>query len=99
MSKINKTKDKASKKSLVTEDYEYFAESCFSYLASTSNYEIVTSTTEDGEYLEQAHYNYIKNELAKTETVILYTYKVGNLDLVINPLNLKYLVLEDGEYH
>lgn len=98
MPKLKKTK-KAPKKELTTEDYEYFASSCFSYLASTSNYEIISSMTEDGKFLEPEHYNHIKNELAKTKTIILYTYKIGNKDLVINPLSLKYLVIEDGEYH
>jgi len=90
---------KSPKNNIITEDYEYFAQSCFSYLASTSNYEIVASETEDGELLKQEHYDFIKNELAKTQTKILYTYKVGNRDLVVNPTSLKYLVVEDGEYH
>lgn len=81
------------------EEIENFNSSFLSHLAGTANYEIVPTEPEDGAFLSEEHYRMIKKECAKIGAVILYSYKIGNLTLVVNPKNMKTIVLNDGEAH
>jgi hypothetical protein len=82
------------------EDIENFNTSFLSHLAGTSNYELVPTENEFGEYLEDGHYKLIKKECAKTGAKILYTYSISpNISIVIEPKSLKSIILQEGELH
>ncbi len=81
------------------EDIENFNSSFLSHLAGTANYELVPTETEDGHVLQAEHYKLIKKECAKIGAVILYSYKVGNQQIVVNPKTMKIVMLTEGEAH
>jgi len=80
------------------EDIENFNSSFLSHLAGTANYEIVPTEAEYGVFLEEEHYRLIKKECVKIGAVILYSYKVGNQTIVINPKTMKTVVLHEGKH-
>lgn len=81
------------------DDIEDFNNSFLSHLAGTANYEIVPTEPEDGQFLKEEHYKLIKKEAAKLGAVILYSYRIGNTTLVVNPKTMKMVVLKEGEAH
>lgn len=81
------------------DDLENFNSSFLSHLAGTANYEIVPTESEEGIFLKEEHYRLIKKECAKIGAVILYSYKVGNATIVVNPKTMKTVVLHEGEAH
>lgn len=97
----------ANKLGLTTEQYlkliddvENFNNSYLSYLAGTAKYEIVPTQLDDEHYLEEKHYKLVKKECAKVGAKILYSYSVGaKQTIVINPSNLKTIVIQEGEAH
>lgn len=81
------------------EDIENFNNSYVSHLAGTANYEIVPTEDENGHFLKDEHYKIIKKECAKIGAVLLYTYAIGKNTIVINPRNMRSLVISEGEAH
>lgn len=82
------------------EELQNFHDSFLSYLAGTANYEVIPTEIDVGEFLEQEHYESVKKECNKIGAKVLYSYTLGKLTVVLNPSNLKTVVVqEDGEAH
>lgn len=80
-------------------DLENFNFSSISHLAGTANYEIIPTESEDGTFLKEEHYRLIKKECAELGAAILYSYKIGNATIIVNPKTMKTVVLREGEAH
>ena len=82
------------------EDVENFSHSYLSYLAGTAKYEVVPTEIDVDQYLHDQQYNMIKKECAKIGAKVLYTYNISkDTTVILNPTNLKILVIHQGETH
>lgn len=95
--KVKKSKPKQKKElELTPEEYdqlsakvEEFQDSFLSFLAGTSQFEIIPTTDEFGEPISEENLNLIKRECKRLGFKILYSVDNGKYILVINPETMK----------
>ncbi len=84
----------------LTNSLEDFQESVFSFLAGTSQFEIVPTTDEFGNPIPEKNLELIRRECKRLGFRVLYSVEQGGQVLFINPDTMKIAIMtHDTEVH
>lgn len=70
-------------------DVAQFSEDAYAYLAGTPDFEICPTSDEEGNFLEEEHYDSVKRQMAKLGLKVLYRIDKPNGETIL--LDLKGL--------
>lgn len=73
-----------------------FQDSSLSFLADTSNFEIVSTTDEIGRPIPDKNLELIRRECKRLGLKVLYSIDCGNHVLVINPNTMKTVMIKES---